>query len=69
MQDGRGTGLPQQTCHHRELAWDEEAPPWRVSVWFEAGMPGSWGDSWSLGAVGESWPDGGVLRGSAPLRG
>ena len=42
-------------------AWDGETPP-EGDVWFEA--HGSDG-----GPLGESWPDGGVLRGSAPLRG
>ena len=43
MGDGRGTGLPPaDTSSHRELAQDGEMPS-EVSVWFEAGMPGSWG--------------------------
>lgn len=41
--DGRGTGLPPaDTSSHRELAQDGEMPS-EVSVWFEAGMPGSRG--------------------------
>ena len=46
MGDGRGTGLPPaDTSSHRELAQDGEMPS-EVSVWFEAGMPGSWGGDW-----------------------
>ena len=43
MGDGRGTGLPPaDTSSLRELVQDGETPP-EGSVWFEAGMPGSWG--------------------------
>ena len=70
MGDGRGTGLPPaDMSSHRELAWDEETPPRRVVCGLRLECMAHGGDSWSLGAVGESWPDGGVLRGSAPLRG
>ena len=62
MGGGRGTGLPPaDTSSCREPARDGEMPP-EGDVWFEA--HGSDG-----GPLGESWPDGGVLRGSGPLRG